>query len=233
MKEKKKKKNNKKNILKKLNNCLNDNAPLTDFISKIFFALITIIIAINANQIAMKQNDIDEINIIPNLVVEYEPEYEIYEKIKIINNGGPIYNIQSEAYTFLHVVCSITDTVAEIPVELYHKSETGNNTGIVVFYEEFNHIEFDVTAQMIKEKINEILDEDIDSIRLVPTTFLKISYEDKFHNYTVKYFCGEYLEENEQAALKKINEYVSPMRIASTSLKDLIYKKILEKYQNS
>lgn len=180
-----------KGFLKKLNNILKENDPLIDFISKIVLAIITISIAIIANNIANKQAKLEEINIIPNISIEKTPTEYNTDFIKVYNQGGPVYNLESTSFSFINIINLTNIELIKIPIELYHKNETGNQTGLLLEYKEYVHSNEEELEKYINQRFSE---ENLEyKISASTITYIKISYSDKLNNITTKYFLDNTL----------------------------------------
>ncbi len=188
---KKIKKINIKTNIETINKILKQNEPIIDFISKIVLTLVTISIAVIANSISKKQIEIEEINILSNIEINYirDEEYMETNRIEIYNNGGPIYNVNIDVYSFLHIYNFENQLDTKIPINIYIKSYIGKPVGLIAFCDEFvcNHI------TNVEEIVNNDLVEngfEFD-IGLTAISYIKISYEDKFKNSTISYFIDK------------------------------------------
>ena len=218
-------------FFKKINKVLKENDPLIDFISKIILTIITISIAIIANNIASKQAKLEEINIIPNISIEKEATKYHTNLIKVYNNGGPVYNLDSKALSFINIISLTDDGFVKVPIMEYRKTETGNQTGLLLEYQEYIHN----NAEELEDYINQRFSEDgLESKVSVSTiTYIKISYSDKLNNITSKYFLDNTLISTETAErIEKIYATVETSRMRQSEFEE-IYQYYLEETRNN
>lgn len=217
-----------KENLKKLNNILEENDPLIDFIAKIVLAIITISIAINANNIAKKQTEIDEINIIPNINIERNTNKYDMSYISIYNDGGPVYDLQSEAYTNLNIMYSVEDDDIQIPIIQYLKTETGNQTGLLLQYNEYVHAQTKELEEYLNKRLSE---QNLDyTVNAYTSTYIKISYLDKFNNKTKRYFIdNRLLSERKGVEIEENYSNATPKRLIQSNFEEfynILFNKI-------
>lgn len=176
-------------MLKKINQILKENEPFTDFISKIILAIITICIAISANSIAKKQTQIDEMDLLSNISIEASKnEYGMHE-FKVYNSGGPVYDVETELYTLVRIFSpDLTGDIC-IPANIYKKSETGNELGLIAFYQELIHD----NISDIENEINSSLYESNTNCRIfiAAVPYLKLSYKDALGHISTRYFLDQ------------------------------------------
>lgn len=223
---------NRKINAKRINEILKRNEPITDFISKIILALVTISIAVTANHIAKRQMEIEEINVLSNIEINYTKDAEDMEnhRIEIYNNGGPIYNVNIELYNFLHIYNFEHQIDKRVPIRIYRKSETGNQVGLIAFYEEFLGNQID----NLEEAVNNSLSENgFDfKIGLASTPYLKISYEDRFKNHTTSYFLDK-SNVGTEFGMKIEKEYYAQEAMEMIIDSKEVYELVVNEYEKS
>ena len=218
-------------LLKKINKVLKENDPLIDFISKIILTIITISIAIIANNIASKQAKLEEINIIPNISIEKEATKYHTNLIKVYNNGGPVYNLDSKALSFINIISLTDDRFVKVPIMEYRKTETGNQTGLLLEYQEYIHN----NSEELEDYINQRFSEDglPNKVSVSTITYIKISYSDKLNNITSKYFLDNILISTETAKrIEKIYATIETSRMRQSEFEE-IYQYYLEETKNN
>lgn len=218
-------------LLKKINKVLKENDPLIDFISKIILTIITISIAIIANNIASKQAKLEEINIIPNISIEKEATKYHTNLIKVYNNGGPVYNLDSKALSFINIISLTDDRFVKVPIMEYRKTETGNQTGLLLEYQEYIHN----NSEELEDYINQRFSEDglPNKVSVSTITYIKISYSDKLNNITSKYFLDNTLISTETAKkIEKIYATIETSRMRQSEFEE-IYQYYLEETKNN
>lgn len=216
-----------KPLVKKINQILKENEPITDFISKIVLAVITISIAVTANHLSKQQTKIEEINVIPNIYMESEKNEYGWDEVKVYNNGGPVYHLKATDYSMLHVDILGEEETIKIPIQLHVKRETGNQSGLLLAYPEYVHLEEKELEKKLQERLAQ--DKIEKKIMISTNTCIKITYTDKLNQSETKYlFDGHVLEENQGRQKEKIYQSDVPIRFDGACF-DKIYQVIYDK----
>ncbi len=236
-------------ILDIIKNWLQNNKIFFETIGITAFTIMSIIVALSANNISQYQTNLSELEHQPifNFQRDYFPINSSLEQFKqdliISNEGTPITNFRAESATFYDIKLydinnSSKNIIARVPVDGYflYPFYSYNSTGELVRFESSNKFSNTYLINQILSNFTRYFNNDNSICSIEFKQYIKIYYTDIYNKNREKYYYLDILSNNliSEYSGKKIYQYYYDYLSKSEKIRlDLYQENQSEDYYNN